>query len=1053
VRGLIAWFAGNRVAANLLMLFFVVAGLVTAMTMKLEVFPETALDLISIEVPYPGASPSEVEEAIVQRVEEAVAGLAGIDRITSQAVENLGRVTIEVVKGWDLQKLLDEVKSAVDRITGFPEEAEKPIVREVTRRTQVISVAVFGEQPEATLKAVAERLKDGLVSLPEVTTADLLGVRPREVHVEISEETLRRHGLTLEQVAQAISRSSLDLPAGSVKGEAGEILVRAKGRKYRAEDYAEVTLISRTDGSRLRLGEIATLRDGFPDTDLFVRFQGEPAAFIQVYRVADQNALDVARAVKEYVEQVRPSLPPGIGIRFFNDRSETLQSRLDLLVRNMSIGLGLVCLILGMFLNARLAFWVALGIPVSFLAGIWALPWFDVSINMISLFSFIMVLGIVVDDAIIIGEHIFTRRERGEAPLSAAVDGTVSIGRPVIFSVLTTIAAFWPLLMAGGMMGKIMRNIPIVVILVLTASLIESLLILPCHLAHSRITPADRTRPRRPSRSARWLKRLIDGPYRRLLLLCLRWRYANAAVGISVLLLCAGVIAGGHLKFVFFPKVEGDFLTANLTMPADTPVERTLEVLDRLEQAAREVISEADAERPGDAPSLLRYTLVTAGLQGGGGHMSDTSTGGHLGQVRIQLLPGEQREISTNALAARWRERVGPIPDAEELTFSGELFRPGNPIELHLSADDEEVLLRAAEELESRLADFDGVFGIGDSFTRGKVELQLSLKPSARSLGLTLGDLALQVRHALYGAEALRFQRDKDEVKVLVRYPESERRSLADLRRIRIRTRDGREIPFREVAQARLDQGYSTIERTQQRRVIKVYADVNPEKANANELRETLAKEVLPELQGKFPGLFYSMEGEGREQAQSMADMMRGFLVALSLIYALLAVPFKSFGQPLIVMLAIPFGLIGALLGHMLMGLEASMLSLFGMVGLSGVVVNDSLVLVDAANTLRREHGLSPFQAIAEAGPMRFRAIVLTSLTTFGGLTPMILEKSLQAQFLIPMAVSLGFGVLCATGITLLLIPSFYLIREDIDGLFRGSRGRSDEGSEHHPSS
>ena len=1042
MKGIIGWFAENHVAANLLMLFLILAGITTGMTMKVEIMPEFSLDRITVTTEYPGASPSEVEEAIIRRIEERVAGLAGIKRIDSTAREGFGTVVIEVMEGWELKKLLDEVKAEVDGITTFPNEAEKSIVREVTRRNRVISLAVYGDVPEATIKNLAETIKDEIITLPGITQADLFGVKKGEIHIEISEETLRRHGLTLGMVAEAVRAGSLDLPAGRVKTDAGEILIRTKGRRYYAGEYRDLPVLTNPDGTKVTLGQIADLSDGFEDVDLSARFQGKPAAMIDVYRVADQNALTVAETVKKYAERVRPTLPAGVGISFYNDSSTMLKSRIRLLMRNMALGLVLVSIMLGLFLEVKLAFWVTLGIPISFLTGLWLLPQFDVSINMVSLFGFIMVLGIVVDDAIIVGENVFSKYEGGMTALKGSVSGTVQVGRPVIFAVLTTVAAFWPLLSGGGIMGKIMRNIPIVVILVLMGSLAESLLILPSHLARSKARKSRKTgKPRKEKFSSRALKRFINGPYARFVRFCLRWRYATVAVGIAVLLLSVGLWKGGWIRFTFFPKVEGDVLTCSVTMPAGTPLAKTEKLVEYLEQAAKTAVNEKEKGRRKGSPPLFEHSISLVGMHigGRGPNAGAGQSGGHLAQVFVQLLDGELRDVSSMELVKQWRKEVGMIPDAESITFQSDLFSVGNPVEIHLSLDNHDQLLAAADELKMELGKYPGVFDVGDSFLPGKEEMQLKLKPTARSLGLTLSDLARQVRHAFYGAEALRLQRDQDEVKVLVRYPEKERKSLGDVRELRIRTPDGKETPFNQVAEVDMEQGYATIERAQRLRVVKVTADVDESVTNANEVRIDLESRVLPQLKFQYPGLRYTVEGEGKEQKESLSDVIRGFVIALFVIYALLAIPFKSFSQPLIVMSAIPFGIVGAIAGHLIMGMNLSLLSLFGIVGLAGVVVNDSLVLIDATNRLREE-GVGAKEAVALAGELRFRAIILTSLTTFAGLTPMILEKSMQAQFLIPMAVSLGYGVLFATGITLLLVPCGYGILDDVHNLM--ARGK-----------
>ena len=1048
MKGIVGWFAENHVAANLLMLFLILAGIATGMTMKVEIMPEFSLDMITVTTEYPGASPAEVEEAIIRRIEERVAGLAGIKRIDSTASESFGTVVIEVMDGWELKKLLDEVKAEVDGITTFPNEAERPIVREITRRNRVISLAIYGDVPEAAIKNLAETIKDEIITLPGITQADLFGVKRGEIHVEISEETLRRHGLTLGMVADAVRTGSLDLPAGRVKTDTGEILIRTKGRRYYAEEYRDLPVLTSPDGTKVTLGQIANLSDGFEDVDLSARFQGKPAAMIDVFRVADQNALTVAETIKKYMEKVRPTLPAGVDIALYNDRSTMLKSRIRLLVNNMALGLVLVSIMLGLFLEVKLSFWVTLGIPISFLTGLWMLPEFDVSINMISLFGFIMVLGIVVDDAIIVGENIFRKYEGGATALKGAVDGSVEVGRPVVFAVLTTVAAFWPLLSGSGTMGKIMRNIPIVVILVLIGSLIESLLILPAHLSRSREKKARKTvKNAKEKFTSRGLKWVINGPYAKSVRFCLRWRYATIAIGIAVLLLSVGVWRGGWIRFTFFPKVEGDVLTCSVTMPAGTPLAQTEKLVKYLEKMAKSAVDEMEEGRPEGSPLLLEHSISLVGMHTGGRGPSRGAgqSGGHLAQVFVQLIEGEKREVSSMELVKRWRKKVGLVPEVETITFQSELFSAGNPVEIHLSMDDHDQLLAAADELKVELGKYPGVFDVSDSFLAGKEEMQLKLKPSARSLGLTLSDLARQVRHAFYGAEALRLQRDRDEVKVLVRYPEKERRSLGHVRELRIRTPDGKETPFSEVAEVDMQRGYATIERAQRLRVVKVTADVDESVTNANEVRTDVDSRILPQLKFHYPGLRYTIEGEGKEQKESLSDVLRGFVIALFCIYALLAIPFKSFSQPFIVMAAIPFGIVGAIAGHLLMGLNLSLLSLFGIVGLAGVVVNDSLVLIDAANRLRAT-GLNAKEAVAQAGGLRFRAIILTSLTTFAGLTPMILEKSIQAQFLIPMAVSLGFGVLFATGITLLLVPCGYGILDDIHHFLAiGKPGISEE--------
>ncbi|MBW1988734.1 MAG: efflux RND transporter permease subunit [Deltaproteobacteria bacterium] len=1038
MRSAVAWFAENHVAANILMLFILVAGVAMALQAKVETFPETELDRITVSVAYPGASPSEVEEGILRPLEEAVAGLAGVDAVDSVAREGAGVVTIEVLKGYDTTKLYNEAKAQVDRVTTLPEEAERPVVTQVTRQTLVINVAVYGDVPEATLKNAAQRIKDEMTRLPDVSLVKVFGIRPSEIHVEISEHTLRRYNLTLGRVAAIIRNFSMDLPAGGVTTQTGEVLIRAKGKRYHADQYAGIPIVTRPDGAMVPLGRIAKLSDGFADVDIESEVDGKPGVMIQVYRIGDQNALDVAAQVKAYLAQARASLPAGLSISTLNDMSDILKSRLELLLRNLAWGLLLVGGLLALILHARLAFWVTLGIPVSFCAAFLFLPSFDVSINMISLFAFIMVLGIVVDDAIVVGENIFRKYEAGMDPLKGAVEGALEVGRPVIFSVLTTMVAFYPLLLGGGSIGKFMRNLPVVVILVLAGSLAESLFILPAHLARSKAARrAKQEQGKKGEWFARMLQAFINGPYARGVRFCLRWRYVTLGVGLALLVGCFALFKTQIVQFRFFPDVEGDVIQAFVTMPSGTPLEQTMDVVSRIERVGRNTIRELDKDQPPDAPSMFVHSVALVGMQAqtGGPRSGGLDTGSNQGQIWIQLSPSEQRSMSASALTKKWRQAIGPVPEAESVTFTSSIHGFGKPIEFDLSLDDQEQLEAAADLFKQRLASIPGVYDVEDSFMPGKMEMQLSIKPAAKSLGLSLEDLARQARHAFYGAEALRFQRGDDEVKVLVRYPEALRESLGAVQDMRITTPSGKVVPFGQVAEVHMERGYSAIERSHRRRIITVSADVNEDVANSTEIRAALMNDYVPELRSRFPGLWVSVQGQGKEMADAFSDVLLGGVIALFGVYVLLAIPFKSFSQPVVVMLAIPFGLAGAVLGHLAMGMDMSIMSVFGMVGLAGVVVNDSLVLIYQANTIRRDR-TDLLEAVAEAGQVRFRAIILTSLTTFAGLAPMLTEQSLQARFLIPMAVSLGFGVLFSTLVTLLLVPAAYMGLEDLHKLW-----------------
>ena len=1038
---ILEWFIRNPVAANLIVILILAGGLLTMSGIKQEVFPEIASDLINISVPYLGAAPEEVEEGVCIPIEEEVQSLEGIKRISSRASEGIGTVTLELTPGTDVRRLLDDVKARVDAIDTFPDETEKPVVQELLNRRQVINLAISGQTDEKTLKVLSEQIRDDILLLPGITQAEAASVRPYEISIEVSEQALRRYDLTFDEVAQSIRSSSLDLPGGSLKTRGGEILLRTKGQAYIGPEFERIILRTRPDGTRVTVGDVARVIDGFAETDQSARFDGQPAALIQVFRVGDEDALQVAQAVKAYVIEAQEKMPEGIHLTIWSDDSEVLQSRLDLLFSNGRAGFILVFLLLALFLRFRLAFWVALGIPISFLGTIWLMPFFDVSVNMISLFAFIVVIGIIVDDAIVVGENIFSESEKGKAGPQAALDGVKGVAVPVVFAVLTSIAAFWPLLWVEGAIGKIMRFIPIIVILTLLFSLFESLFVLPSHLSHisrkkKNISQGWRGAWGRFQRKFNDLfQNFVNRAYRPSLEFGLKWRYVTLAGFVATLLLTFGLVGGGWIKFVFLPRIDADNVVAELTMPLGTPVEVTALAVRRMEAAAQKL--EDEFEKP-----IIRHILTSIGEQptksqpGGPNVSTATFSGSHLGEVNIELIPSEERNVRSATIASRWRELTGTIPDAVELTFTSALIRTGEPINIQLASADYSELREVSEKLKDKLGDYPGVFDVADSFRVGKQEIKLDITPIAESLGLTLSNLGRQVRQAFYGEEVQRIQRGRDEIKVMVRYPQDERRSLGNLENKRIRTSGGIAVPFSAAAKATLGRGYSSIQRTDRRRTINITADVDERQANANEIVAEVEQNVLPPLLADHPAVTYSLEGEQREQNEALSSLGRGFLIALLIIFGLLAIPFRSYIQPLLVMGVIPFGVVGAIWGHVVMGIDLTILSFFGIVALTGVVVNDSLVLVDFINRLRGS-GHSIQEAIRKAGVARFRPIILTSITTFAGLTPLLLERSLQARFLIPMAVSLAFGVVFATFITLVLVPVSYQILEDIRSLFR----------------
>ncbi|MBI4566162.1 MAG: efflux RND transporter permease subunit [Planctomycetes bacterium] len=1055
MRRLIDWFVDNPVAANLLMVLVLVGGLMTLPRIKEELFPEVTPPFVTVAVAYPGAAPEEIEDGITIRVEEAVHDIEGVKQVTSVSSESLAAITLELETDVDPDAVVDEVKARVDAIEQFPEEAEKPIIRKVDMQPHVINVVVHGDASESALKRVAERVRDELTALPEASKVTLANARRDEISIEVSEDALRRHGLTFEEVAAAVRGFSVDLPGGTLKTEGGEIRLRSKGRAETAAEFGALPLRTLPDGSRLLLRDVARVVDGFEDADVRSRFDGRRAMILQVFRSEGQGVLDVARAVRAYVERERARLPEVVRIDTYADNSRILEGRMDLLIRNARLGLMLVFLLLILFFRLRLAFWVGVGMALAFLGAIWLMPALDVSVNLISLFAFIVVLGILVDDAIVVGENIYRHNESGLPSMEAAKVGAREIALPVVLAVGTTIAAFAPMLGIPGVMGDFASVIPKVVILCLVFSLVEALLILPSHLSHLRTRGAAGGPITRMWGSVQdRLSGLLDGFIRRLYLPALRgsvrWRYLTLASGAALLLLTMGLFAGRYMKFTFFPAVESDYVAAFVTMPEGAPSWETDRIIRHLEEAAEKVRKEIE---DGRAERIYRHVAASVGTQPfreqqtrNSGAVAREGGAGNLGEVLIELAPSEDRpDVSSTWIVRRWRELAGSVPDAEELSFTSDLMSQGAPIDIRVSAGDLDRLRAAAAALKGKLQEYPGVFDVSDTFRAGKKETRLVLKPSGEALGLTQAHLARQVRQAYYGEEAQRIQRRREDVKVMVRYPEEQRRSMGDVEEMRLRLPGGVEAPFSAVAEIRPGRGPSAIRRADRRRSIDVTADVDPAQANANEVLADLMGTFMPALAEEHPGLRYSLEGQQQQQAETMEGVRRGLIIALIVIYAMLAVPFRSYAQPALIMLAIPFGVAGAIWAHFFLGMDLTFLSLIGIMALSGVVVNDSLILIDFVNRARRE-GADAEEALLRAGPIRFRPILMTSLTTFAGLTPMLLERSMQAKFLIPMAVSLAYGVMFSTVIILLIIPAAYMALEDVKGaLSRLSRRRAVE--------
>jgi len=1058
------WSIRNNVAVNLIMIFIIVAGILTVMKMRREMFPQFALDMIVVAVNYPGATPEEVEEGICIKIEEQIEGLEGIDRIISTAREGNGEVIVELETRADAQKLLDEIKTEVDRIDTFPDEAEEPVILEVAHQDPTISIAVFGEVSEKRLRQVAEKIRDDLSDAATavhkesgglqnmlssilkflkfkqaetITQIDIVGVREYEIAVEVSEEDLRRYGLSFDDIVSAVRSGSIDLPGGKIKTGQGEILIRSKGQMYTGAEFETIPLITLNDGTVVKLGQVARVIDGFEDLDIKTRFRGKPAAIVQVSRTSDQDIIEIARIARHYVERQKSNMPADMDIAVWGDVSAMVEDRIDLMLRNGLQGIALVFIALALFLNFRLAFWVALGIPISFMGAFLVLETLDQTINMLSLFAFIMTLGILVDDAIIVGENIYTHYQRGKPPSAAVVDGLKEVGGPVVMAVLTTVVAFLPLMFISGLMGKFMAVMPLAVIIILLVSLAEALVILPSHLNDALIR-SERKRTRANSlheKMRSWVERgldiVIQRYYSSAISYVVKNRYFTFSIGIGVFIISLGIVAGGYVPFVFFPKGESDWMAAEVAYPLGTPFEITSETIEHFEKKSFE-LNTVFSEFSKKNGALVKNTFSIVGAIPRR-DWKPPEYGSHVGQVWLELASSEKRaSISTNHIMNQWRNLIGEMPGVDRLTFGTLEGGPaGNPIEIQLKGRDFEQLKQAAGELRAEIATYPGTFDISDDFRPGKQEKKVQIREGARALGITMRSLARQVRQAFYGEEALRIQRERDDVKVMVRYTEEERHSLSGIEQMRIRTPDGREIPIEEVAEINPGRAYSMVNRVDRKRTITVISDIDETIANASMIVSDLKANFLPILVQRYPGLTYDFEGQEKRTRESMDSIKTGYVLALMGIFLLLASQFRSYIQPVIIMTAIPFGLIGAILGHLVMGMEFTIISVFGIVALSGIVVNDSLILIDFINRAVRS-GTEFEQAVIESGKARFRPVLLTSITTIAGLFPLLLERSFQAQFLIPMAVSICFGLLVATALTLLYVPALYLIVKDV---------------------
>lgn len=1049
----IAWFVRNPVATNLMMWIFLAGGVISYMNLNQEEFPDIDFGMIQVSVSYLGATPAEAESAICLRIEEALEGAENIERMTSTAREGGCDATLQLTSGADLNRVLNDVKGKVDAITTFPTETERPIVRAFSASGNVMTLALAGNTDDRSLNTVAEEIRNDILDLDGISTVNIEYLRPFEISIEVSEYQLRQYGMTLNEISRAIDSASLDMPGGTLRTDSGEILLRTKGQVYDGSEYANIVVKSFPDGTQLRLEDIATIKDGFQEGYLDARLNGQNAAIIDILRVGDEDIVSSAREVRRWLDTAMLDLPEGMTLRVVTDSAIATQERIGTVAENAYTGLVLVLIILALFLRFKLAIWVAAGIPIAVAGALSLFPSQDLTISSLTVMGFILVLGIIVDDAIVVGERIHSFERKGYSKEDAAIEGAVEVSVPVIFGVLTTIAAFLPILLLDGQMGAFFNAIGGVVVLCLIASLVESQLILPGHIAHRKTegyfgegSVVVKTWQSLQGKIASSMEYFAEHGYQRALKKVLKYRYAAWSAATGVIIITFALLMSGRVIFQFMPSVEGDVVYGSLQMPAGVPGEVTEGAVRILESAAIELAAElqvefeqlqANGQAPADSESVVDSILTIIGGRaprgGPGGSGQGSSGSSEVAEVVLYLTPFFDRgEISSAMIRDRWRDKVGTIPDALELTFVSDAFSAGEAISYRLEGRNEENLKIASAQLRGELARYPGVFDITDSFRAGKQEVQIQILDQGKTLGLTLNDIATQVRQAFYGAESQRIQRGTDDVRVMVRYPEDERQSLGNLEDLLIRTPSGAEVPFLSVAEYSLGNSYSSINRQNGRRIINVRGDIDRTMVKPDEIR----REIVAKYQEQWDrelDVELAMGGEAEQQVRSLSALFSTFPLAMMVIFALLAIPLKSYVQPLVIMSVIPFGAIGAICGHFIMGADLVFFSLLGIIALSGVVVNASLVLVVTVNRLR-EDGMGMLEAVSRAGALRFRPIILTSITTFIGLVPLMATANPATFFIIPMAISLAFGVLFATVITLFLVPSLYLILHDFIG-------------------
>lgn len=1032
LRSSIEAFVKNPVFANLLAAGILVGGVVAALNLPRETFPETAVDYVLITVPYPGASPEDVERGVCIKIEQAIEGIAALGEVASLAEDDSCKVAAAFNPSvTPSTEVLRQVQDRVSAITTFPKETERPIVNEMVIRNRVINLGVYGNAPERTIKQTAEDIRQALLRYASISQVSISGVRDYEISVRVTEEALKRYGLTLQQVMDAVATSSLDLPAGTVRTRNEEITVRTLGQRYTAQAFEDLAVIARPDGTTLRLGQIAEVRDSFEEVPVFGQINGMPGAMVTVFKTGREDMSEIARHVREFVALRGPQLPKGISLTLWGDESRDVDARIAMLVKNGLMGIVLVVLCLLVFLDASFSFSVALGIPIAFAGAIAVIAFGHASLNMISLLALLMGTGIIVDDAIVIAESVHAQMRRGIPPVQAAIEGTVVVGLPVLTSSATTIVAFLPLMFVEGVMGKLIYALPVVVIATIVASAIEAFVILPAHLAEwaGKSTRKDsnswRIRIRR--RLDTGIDSLIAGTYRHWFRKALTGRLVLLGGTVACVLITAGLVLGGRTAFVLFPKMDANSVRARVRFPEGTPAAVSSAAVARIEKAAQALNNDPALETAEDGDLVQNvYSVV--------GEWPDyiPERGSALCEVSLELMPAERRRVDMSMVEEQWLRGIGTIPDAVSVSITRQQLGPTEkPMEIRLLGDDLEDLRRAADEVVAKFYSYQGVFDVTDDLRPGKRELRVSLKPSAATLGITVAGLASQLRQGLYGGEAVRLQRGLDEIKVMVSYTDADRRSLSAIENMRIRTQTGAAIPFHEVATTELVRGYDVITRQDGLRRVRIYADLDERFANAEQIINDMVVGFLPGLRERYPSVTTLIDGQRKRIEESMSSLVRASVIAAVVMFGLLGTVLRSYFQPMIIMAAIPLGMVGAVVGHTIMGYDITLMSIFGMVALAGIVVNDSLVLVDFVNQ-RLKEGSRLFDAVAAAGEARFRAVVLTSMTTALGLLPLLAERSSQAQALKPLAVSIAFGLIFATVLTLFVVPALILLLDDL---------------------